>query len=402
MKVAFVGNQDNNAYRYCLWMRQRGVDAHLYLIRNEPGPRSRPEDVDVGLIASRQDWIHEYGGASVLSLLRADKLARQIEEQYDAIITSGISGLLAARHFRRAPLIHLTLGSEVNDYPLRLFKLRAGGFMWRGAAYLLRRGLKRADRIVTHGFWPEMRALDRLGMLDKTAIWGFPEDAHSNADRVNPERLAELNRQYGDYERVFVWLSRVAFLDPRRPGYKGTEKFLEAFERTVLTNKRNVRAVIGAHGEDWEAFEQLVADRCLEEYIDFVPHLPFWEVLTYCSMARGVVVDVPDMEHGHILGGIVRESLSIGSAVIAAWDEEVVGLCYGEGCPVLKAWDADSCHQAMSKTIAMSDEELGQLRQRSISWAREHLHYERRIDELIDLLGETIYCRSFRRGRRRQ
>ena len=49
MKIAFVGNQDNNAYRICIWLRERNIDVHLYMFRQEVGTRSRPELIDVKL-----------------------------------------------------------------------------------------------------------------------------------------------------------------------------------------------------------------------------------------------------------------------------------------------------------------------------------------------------------------
>ena len=402
MRVAFVGNQDNNAYRYCKWLRESGVDAHLYLIRQERGPRSRPEFVDRRLGGNYPDWINEYDDKGAVSFLLPSKLAKSIEADYDVVITSGASGLLAARHFRRLPVVHLTLGSEVSDFPMRLFKGRSGGLAWRGAAWLMRRALAQVAAIVTHGFWPEMRALAKLGLLSKTLIWGFPEDAKDNRGLVGRELLDELNARYAPYDRVFVWLARVNYTDRYDVEYKAPEVFLDAFGRLALTDKRNVKAVIGEHGKDIEAFKAMAAARGIGPHIDYVPHLDYWQVLTYFSIDNAVVVDVPDMERGHVLGGLVREGLSVGAAVVAAWDEKVIGLCYGDGCPVQKAWGIDSCYQAMSRAAAMSDDQFRALQQRSAAWAEAHLHYQSRMDELIRLLRQTIYCESFRGRRRRK
>jgi len=401
MKVAFVGNQDNNAYRCCKFLREAGLDAHLYMIRQERGPRSFPEFVDRALAGHYPDWIHQYDDKGRISFLLPSRLARVIEDEYDVVITSGATGLLAARHFRRLPVVHLTLGSEVNDFPMRLFSLRSGGLHWRVAAWLMRRGLRHAARIITHGFWPEMRVLRRLGLLDKTFVWGLPEDTGANRKRVGTELLEELNRKYARYDRVFIWLARVNFHDPRDPEYKAPQVFLGALERLALGEKRNIKAIVGEYGKDIAAFKKMAAAKGLEPCIEYVPHMEFWKVLTYFSMANGVVVDVPDMEHGHILGGLAREGLSVGSAIISAWDDGLVGLCYGDGCPIIKAWDVDSCYQAMKRLAEMDSDEFRGLRQRSAEWADAHLHYTSRMNELIDLLRRTIYCESFRRGRRR-
>ena len=399
MKVAFVGNQDNNAYRCCVWLRDSGVEAHLYMIRQESGPRSRPEAVDVQLEGNYPDWIHQYDDTGRLSFLRPGRTAGEIEQEFDIVVTSGATGLLAANHFRRVPVVHLTLGSEVNDFPLRLLKLRAGGLKWRAAAWLMRRALRRVNRIVTHGFWPELQALEAMGLLDKTVIWGIPEDTRNNRSRVNAELLKQLDDKYSRYDCVFVWLSRLIFRDPASPEYKAVEKYLDAFERLALTDKANVRAIFGDHGTDAEAFRKLVTEKGLDGHVDWVPHLAFWELLTYCSITNAAIVDVPDMQRGHILGGLVREGLSVSAPVIAAWDAELVELCYGEGCPVLRAVDAESCYRAMRRVADMGGEEFARLKQQSAEWADKHLHYERRMGELISLLGQVAYCESFRGGR---
>jgi len=382
MKVAFVGNQDNNAYRCCVWLRDSGVEAHLYMIRQESGPRSRPEAVDVQLEGHYPDWIRDYDDTSRLSFLRPGAAAGTIQREFDVVVTSGATGLLAANHFRRLPIVHLTLGSEVNDFPLRLFKLRAGGLQWRVAAWLMRRALRHVNRIVTHGFWPELQALKTLGLLNKTVIWGIPEDTRNNRSRVNAELLKQLNDKYSRYDRVFVWLSRLIFRDPASPEYKAVEKYLDALERLALTDKANVRAIFGDHGRDAEAFRKLVTEKGLD--------------VTYCSIENAVVVDVPDMEHGHIFGGLAREALSVGAILIHAWDENLINLCYGEGCPVLRAVDSESCYRAMRRVAGLSGEEFAGLKQQSGRWAQEHLNYEQRIGEFIKLLRQVAYCEHFR------
>ena len=64
MKIALVGNQDNNAYRLCKWVREHGEDAHLYMMRQEQGPRSKPELVDPQLAdEGYPPWVRQYDDA---------------------------------------------------------------------------------------------------------------------------------------------------------------------------------------------------------------------------------------------------------------------------------------------------------------------------------------------------
>jgi len=399
MRIAFVGNQDNNAYRICKWIRLRDIEATLYLIHDETGPRSQPELVDVELTDNYPPWIRWYDDSGKAWFLKSSKLAGRIEDECDVVVTSGARGLLAAKHFRRRPVVHLTLGSEVNDFPLRLFKLGASP-SWRVIAYLMRRRLRQVRRIVTLGFWPEMKVLARLGLLAKTVVWGFPEDVEGNRARVGADLLAELNARYGRFDRVFLWLSRLNFLDASSVEYKAPERFVEALETVALRDGRNVKAVIGTHGADVDEFRRLVTRKGLDGHVDYVPHLPFWKILTYAGIDNVVLVDTPEIAIGHILGGLIREVLSVGAPVITAWDEEMVGLCYGDPCPIQYADDAATCCQAMTRTLDMSDQEFQQWKADCRDWASTHLHYEKPISRLVDLLRETVFCERFRNPKR--
>ena len=122
MNIAFVGNQDNNAYRICRWIRQRDIDVHLYLFGHENPTRSKPELVDAELAGGYPPWLREYDDNVGAWPLRRGEVARQIDSQYDLVVTSGATGLLAAGHFRHTPVVHLTLGSEVSEFPLWVWR----------------------------------------------------------------------------------------------------------------------------------------------------------------------------------------------------------------------------------------------------------------------------------------
>jgi glycosyltransferase involved in cell wall biosynthesis len=400
MRIAFVGNQDNNAYRICNWVRETEPHVHLYLINDDQSPRSLPEYVDKHLAPDADgypDWIHHYDDRDKAWFLRGSRLARQIEQEYDVVVTSGTRGLLAAAQFRRRmPIVHLTLGSEVSDFPYRLPWVLAHPIWWLPAV-IMRRALRRIARIVTLGFWPELESLGRLGLLPKAMIWGFPEDPESNRTRVHADLLAELNTQYAEYDRVFMWFARLN-LDPTKIEYKAPERFVEAFDR-IVKEGRKVRAIIGTHGAHVDEFQAMVTRKGLDEHVDYVPHIPMWQLLTYASLENGVIMDTPELEHGHVVGGLVREAMSVGAVVIAAQDPELMRLCYGQESPILTACDAESCYRQMARCADMSPAEFKALRGEFGEWVREHLHYRRAVPHLIEAIRQAAY--SYRLAHRR-
>ncbi|MBC8373576.1 MAG: glycosyltransferase, partial [Planctomycetes bacterium] len=348
-----------------------------------------PELVDVEWSDGYSQWIHQYDDTGTFWPLNRSEVARQIDRRYDLVVTSGATGLLAAGHFRHTPVVHLTLGSEVSEFPLWVWR-RKLSLKWRAASFLMRRNLKRAAKVVTMGFRPELRVLETLGHKGKTVVWGWPEDPEGNRKRVDRAQLAELAADYAEFDRVFVWMTRLNFLNTDSVEYKGAERFLDAFEMLVRRGAGKVKAIVGAHGYDVEAFKERVVAKALGDHVDYVQHMPFHRMMAYLSIPNGVVVDVLDAERGHIFGGVVREAMSLGSPVITAMDSDTIVQCYGPNCPIIKADDVQSCHEGMVRVAGMDDEEFTRLGQSGGRWADEYLQYGRRVGELMNIFRSTI------------
>jgi len=388
MRVALIGNMGNNLYRLGKWLREAGVDAHLYLLRQERGNRCLPEEIDPHIAPDAggyPDWIHQYDDRSQTWFLRRSRVARDIDAQFDVLVTMGARGLVAVMHFRRIPILHWSSGSEVSEYPLWLFA-RGTSLRWRVVSLQMRRALQRVRLVVT-GFEPEVEALRRLGLERKTRIWGGPEDVRDNLARIDTDLADRLRRRYEPYRRVFLWLSRLNFADRSRPVYKGPEIFLDAFERLAGRWGHEVRAVIGTHGDDVDAFVQRVQQKHLGDTIDFVPHLPYAELLAYLALPRAVVVDNLAKEYG-VLAGMARDALSVGAVTVKALDRDFVRKCHGEGCPILDAEDAETCYQAMNRLVEMDDAAFGRLQDAHRAWAMEHIDYHNRLPWFIERLEE--------------
>jgi len=389
MRVALIGNMGNNLYRMGKWLREAGKDAHLYLLRQERGPRCLPEEVDPDVAPEAEGyphWIHEYDDRGRTWFLRPSRVARRIEAESDVLVTMGSRGLLAVRHFRRLPIVHLASGCEISEYPLWLFAWRTP-LPWRVVSLQMRRALKRV-RVVVSMFRPEVDVLNRLGHADKARLWGIPEDVEANSRRADPALIESLHATYGGYRRLFLWLSRLNFMDRSRPVYKGPEMFLEAFERLVHGWGDRVRAVVGTHGDDVQPFMQRVEEKRLGGFIDFVPHLPYTRLLAYLSLPNAVVVDNLAKEYG-VLAGMARDALSVGAVTVKALDREFVRQCHGEGCPILDATDAETCYQALERLLEMDEAAFRRLQETHRAWALEHIDYRRRVPWFMALLEEV-------------
>lgn len=398
MRIAFLGNQGNNAFRLCRWVRDSGVEADLLRLVGDKNQRSSPESIDPSLATGTAppwiqvlDWNPEadLGLASALRKPEANEHARAIEDRYDVAVTSGRRGLLAGRSIRRIPVVHLSLGSEVTDLPRKL-TLRGVEGRDRVRSLYARQALSQARAVIT-SYSRTVRTLIDLGHRSKTRLWGFPEDIEGNRSRIDEAMRAELDARYADYEVVFIWLSRLNFLDPDAGDYKGAERFLDAYERIVREHpQRRVRAIIGQHGHHADEFVERVEQKGLRDHIDFVPHLPYWQLLTTMSLRNGAVFDLIDLRLG-TLGGVCREALSAGALLAMAIDRVSMDAFYGADCPILDTPDTEACHQAMLQLLDMSVTEKEAYREQLGAWALRHVDRHARVDLFLRIVEEAAH-----------
>lgn len=393
MKITFIGNQGNNSYRLCKWLREAGVDVRLYIMEEE-GKRSGPELIDRELeVNGYPSWICLFNNKHPLWFIVNRKMANSIKKSSDIIVTAGFNGLLSINLFNDIPIVHWSHGSEVTDWPLLLYKLKAG-VRSRIASFFARNALSKASLIITQ-FLPTMRTLEKLRLDHKMKIWGFPEDVRKNQLRRDETLLKELDNKYHKYEKVFLWLSRINYIDRKSSNYKGPERFLEAFRKIVIDNQYNVKAIIGDHGLDIVEFKKLISKEGLETFVEYVPHLPYWKLLTYLSIKNAVIFDEIDKVKGE-MSGLARDALSVGAIVVKAIDEQLIELCFGPECPIINADDIHSCYAAMKQILGYNEDQFVKLKNKSWEWANEYLHYEENVLKFVNIMRGLYYRTSLK------
>ena len=389
VRIVFIGNQDNNGYRFCKWARMLGYDTDIYMI-NGDYLRSMPEYVDRNLLVDGvrryPKWIKNLENKSKMWLFFGTNVIRRIERENDIAVTFGKRGLFAANHISKIPVIHWSLG-EVTDLPFQ-FLGKGVSFKHRIISLFARVSIMKVRKIIC-AYRPTIDVLKKHKLENKLLLFGYPEDVEGNRRKIDDDFLNKLNKKYSRFDKVFLWLSRVNFKNPISPEYKGTEKFLKALKNIVLKGRKNIKAVIGEHGYDINDFKKMVVDWEMQDYIDYVPHLPYWKLLTYLSIKNAVVFDTLDSQKGG-LPGLARESLSLGSVLVRYLDNDLISECYGKGCPIINAYDERTCYEAMEKVLGMSDDEFEALKKRTFRWAGECLNYDKLIPKFFSLIEKEI------------
>lgn len=389
-RVAFVGNQDNNAYRLCRWLRELGFDSHLFIHPdNLTQPRSHPALVSPELDIDTCPWTHLYGDCeSWYPYFKKTATSRRIEQDFEVVVTSG-SSIMFGLQFDRIPVFHIALGGDVRDIP-RNGWLDALPLDEKIRSFIFRKALKHCSRVFSGMSAGTAKTMSDLRMQGRVIFVGFPEDQRHNLQLRDQPLLDRLNESYAKYDRVFLWLSRLNYQTPNSQ-YKGADHFLRAYAQ--VAPKHDVRAVVALHGNDRDDFVAMASELGVTDRIDFVEHLPFRQLLTYLSISNAVVFD--SLQPGsNAIGGLTREALSVGACVVRRTNMETVNALYGSPVPLRLAHDAEDIRSAMMEYLNMSPEAFADQRQSVLDWAAEHLDYRRSFAMRQMVCELTTYARA--------
>jgi len=378
MRVLVYGNQGNLGYRLVRWLRQRDVEAVLYLDAKGQHQRSRPEWEDPELRNGYPDYIRTYRRRpGILGKLYPPRCVARAAKNVDAVISSGyyVIGALTLPK----PVIFIPVGGDLTQIPFRAKKPQ--------------------DIPVVCAYWKRIRNVARILTAQEDCVWAarligvgervvpfpIPVDVGHIQRTLNASLLEEISQRYSGYSRVFFCPARKN-LDPSRPAYKGQEKLLEGLDGALRRHPHaNVRIVMGLHGHHARSFRSALEKTSLPSVCDFVGHLPLPDLHAYMQMSNVVVFDQFGSCASRSLGGIARESLSLGAPVICGTETACREFeeSYGAGCPLIPAFSVDDIAATAARFLGNGACEDDHLPRASIQWARQHLDWRNRIDEVI-------------------
>lgn len=389
LRIAFWGNQDNFSYRVSKWLRAKGHSVDLYLMRKGESVRSSPELIDRDLEGGNYpDWIKTYNNKYSQLLISDKKIIDQFEKRYDIILISGSMGMLFAPKFT-IPTICFSMGPSQQGV-IRMWdnlglKYR---ILWSAIYFFIRKTLARCQKVLICGEY-EIYSLWKLNQIGKVIIYGIPEDVKGNQERVDKKLLEELNKEYGKYQCVLLWLSRIDMSNDSSPMYKGTEIFLEAASK-LINEGANIRIVVGKHGADLDKFRHEAIRLGVDSYIDWVEHLPYYKLLTYLSISNAIIFDeIKDV--AFTSSGMTRESLSVGGIVFRKNNDYMTRKGYSSTAfPVYDCVNADEICAHISDILSWDKERFLSEKLKRLSWAEKNLDWTVQIDNLVNILDEIV------------
>jgi hypothetical protein len=291
MKVALIDNMNNNFFSMCRYLRDRGIDAHLFTL---PGMHEHflPEN-DTFEDTSRLGYIHEFPFATdwvswLISGVWGTGKPNGME-QYDVIIACGKSMAILSRKKIRVD-VFIPYGKDLYDlpFPLSLSNPFKSPLMFNVKRFFLKCimnwiGIHQKRAICGSRYIISNRsvslydnALDRLGR-DCLEI-GIPMVYNKELSTVDIGRWGYLS----DYDFVVfnhsrhVWKTNIDNLSDFdiHGGIKRNDKVINAFSRFVRqTSFKKPVLVLFEYGVDVLASKKLIETLGIGECVRWMPKM---------------------------------------------------------------------------------------------------------------------------------
>lgn len=358
MKIAFVGNMNNWFFSVVRLLRDRGVDAHLFMAGNE-GMMFHPSfdtfDLDY------RDYTHDLPVGDPLALHSVSPHAiRSALAPYDLVVGCGAMPAFAEK--AGFPLdVFWAYGSDLMELPFRHPGLPRRDTLraFADVRFFQRRGIRRSRAHVGIFELEHERALDRIGTQGvRTGIPVPPLYPKAFA----PDRIAHTRKRSTwatEFERIrggcdvlvyhaarHVWSSRTTPLN-----YKANDALLRGFARAQHAHP-DVRMSMVCHefGQDVLASKELCAQLGITRSVHWLPPMARKDVMCGVSQAD---IAATEFANSWNFSGVIAEALAVGVPVLQ--NRRDSDYPSKDLYPMLHATNADDIALRLSEYVAAPD-----------------------------------------------
>jgi uncharacterized membrane protein required for colicin V production len=329
MKVALIGNMNNNFFSVMRYLRDLGVDAHLFMYQNEY-EHFKPEK-DTYFIEKYTPYIHTLSvKPSVKGVLFLDK--KKIKEElagYDVFMGCTIAPAIFYK-------LNMTLdviaphddGIEYTSYPKvvaqRFFTALARRYVVnlqiKGLQHNTTKIIASAVQEITNDTLTKFNWYDKL--IKKYLLMVYPEK-YKNSDLTNIiESMSGHDLVLFSHTR-HIWREESMIEDYIiKDGGKALDKLIIAYSHFIKSNP-DIKPLLlfFEYGDDVEASKALIAEHKIQKYVKWLPLMARKDILQLIDHADIVI----DSLGASMWSGVGWEALSRGKVImqnILQTDEE--------------------------------------------------------------------------------
>ncbi len=342
MKIACIGNMNNNLFCVTRFLRDKGYDAHLLLLQEFDHflPETDSYNDDYKAYTTQLDWKHGNHWSKTKQSLAADLVP------YDFIIATDISPAFINKAGRRID-IFTPAGSDVFIYPFyksdHLIPKRSDIYRY-AFAWHQRKGVQKARHLslgtTNEGF---EAALDRIRFKGKRLPVACPfiyEPQYRLNGAPDPFKNSTHYEAFREIREGFDFVlfhhSRHEWrLDPESLHYKANDRLIKGFA-SFLDKRKGSKAclVMLEYGTDYLASQELVRSLGITDHVRWFPMMSRKDLMAgirICDLGAG------EFGHSWFTYGTIYEFMAMGKPVMHYRIDELYKDDYPEFYPMYHA-----------------------------------------------------------------
>lgn len=341
MKVALFGNMNNILFSMARYLRDRGVDAHLFLFDDESShfhPSADTFDLKFQAYTTQLPWGHALKVASTKPL----EIAR-VAGGFDRLIGCGTAPAYLDK-IGRGLDIFVPYGGDVFELPFRLQHLSR--LQPRASAESLlrqRRGIRRARTILVDGSVAYEQALNRLSARGQRLRVALP---FPHVPTYAPDVLAHNHvrgQWYPDLKALRERSDVMVFHHARHiwgDAYghaqaKGNDKLIRGFAKAHrLRPDARLSLVMCEYGPEVARSRALVGQLGLDAHVLWLPQTQRKELMLALSLAD---IGCGEFSVSWLSGGTIYETLTAGKPLLHHRDDALYARDFPELYPMMHA-----------------------------------------------------------------
>lgn len=326
MKVALIGNMNNSFFSLTRYLRDRGIDARLLLLKNEH-PHFHPSHDTFDL--SYQNYTRQLGWGDLQSFFKIpQRKIRDDLEEYDFII--GCNSVPAFLHkINRRIDLFLPYGSDFYELPFLPYHLRNPlkklkyYFQYNKFHRAQRKGIQEAWFINRENVLPfSKKILKKLNLYNNVCYFGQPAvyDTIYSLDKI--KHFYDRSAWYHEFKKIRDDFNIVIFNHSRHiwkthidgHSYKGNDVLIRSINKFVKENPGiKVCLILFEYGPDVDASKILINELKIEENVRWFPLMSRKEIFIGLSLSD---LGTGQFSFGAIVCGTILEALAIGKPVL--------------------------------------------------------------------------------------
>ena len=323
MRVALLNNNNNNFFAFARYLRDLGVDAHVFVI--DPLPDHFLPPADTFEDSCSLSYVHYLDGEAMRQwrVTRVIRFFKQLKQLYvdlasfDIIVACGNLSYFAIKNIKID--VFMPYGGDIFQLIVQhtLSKRRGLIHLYHRCLACLQRKAIKNSRIVMALASIDGNVHQALKKLNKPWL-------EKAVPMVYPTQIADVSEQWDflkDHDFILFSHTRQSWYQVE--DYKGNEKYIKAFARFVKTecNFHAPILVLFEYGLTILASKELITSLGIDQYVKWMPKMSRKDIFFGLSKASLAIDALTDKVAS--FGGVVFESFmyaipTIGTATISS------------------------------------------------------------------------------------